>query len=171
MRTWAVSVGVGWTGAAAWRSPLAAQHALQLHAFNAMQLHLVRNIMYVCVWWVYCSHRIRIRQKGKAKGKGRRCWLRDGLKCRTSHLASRMIWRTVFGRTSILVGGGLAYGMNRRSSIFSRHPLRQADVILLIFFFKSSWYKISCSKDFRPPISSNDLCLLFWIYPSSREIT
>ena len=42
-------------------------------------------------------------------GKGRRCCLGDVFECRTSQLKARMIWRTVFGRTSIL--GGWWFGV------------------------------------------------------------
>ena len=40
----------------------------------------------------------------RRKRKGRRCWLGDVLDCRTRDWVARMIWRKVFGRTSILRG-------------------------------------------------------------------
>ena len=53
------------------------------------------------------------------------------------------------------------------SSILSKHPFCHVTVILFIFYFKSSWWKNSlCIKElnqFRPPSSSDDLCLLFWL--------
>ena len=81
------------------------------------------------------------------------------LECHTNNLAARIIWIKVF-RFGIVWTGW--------SSIFSKHPLHQVPVILVILFFKSSRPKY-CSycgmelNQFRPPSSSDDLCLLFWL--------
>ena len=55
------------------------------------------------LWEKECpNHRRSIKTEEKAKvvavGYG------DVLECRTNHLAAKMIWTKVFGRTSILVG-------------------------------------------------------------------
>ena len=47
------------------------------------------------------SHRRRIKTEEKAKVG---CWLGDILQCQTNHLGARMIFKKVFGRTSILEG-------------------------------------------------------------------
>ena len=69
----------------------------------------------------------------------------------TNHLAARMIWREVFWRTSILEGWWFGVVWTRWSSIFSKHPFRQVDIIITIFF-KSSWFKISPSKQQQWPL-------------------
>ena len=115
------------------------------------------------------QHRRRIKTEEKAKvvavGWG------DVLECRTNHLAARMYGTKVFGRTSIFVG--LLFGIvwTRWSSIFPKHPFLQVAVILFILFIqiilvengKWAWNWIN----FVPPNSSDDLCLLFCLYPSS----
>ena len=57
------------------------------------------------------------------------------------------------------------------SSIFSKHLFRQVAFILFILFFKIILVgNSSCGKElnkFCPPNSSDDLCLLFCLYPSS----
>ena len=87
--------------------------------------------------------------------------------CGTNHLAARMIWRKVFGRTSILVWGWFGIVWTGWSSICWKHPFRQVVVILLILFFKLSLCKIATS--IPSSNSSDDLCFLFCIYPSSIE--
>ena len=76
------------------------------------------------------------KDKDRREGKGRRCWFRNLLKCRTNHLASRMIWTKDFGRTSILVGSWFDWYDKRMiihfskasippSSLYSIHPFLQ----------------------------------------------
>ena len=94
------------------------------------------------------------------------------LECHTYHLAARMIWTINFGRTSILVGWWFSMVWTGWSSIFSKHPFQKVALILFILFFKIILEENNskCSKElnkFCPPNSSNDLCLLFCLYPSS----
>ena len=90
------------------------------------------------------NHRRIIRQKIRQRSSLLVGW-RTVLECRTNHLVARMIWRTVFGRTSILVGWWFHWFgavWTRLSSFFSKNPIRQVAVILFILFIKSSWCKI-----------------------------
>ena len=66
------------------------------------------------------------------EGKGRRCWLGDVLECRTKIVRSILVGWWLFG----MVWTGW-------SSIFAKHPFRQVAVIILILYFKSSWWKIA----------------------------
>ena len=50
--------------------------------------------------------------------------------CRTSNLAARMVWRTVFGRKSILGGWWFGVVWTGWSYIFPKHPIRQVSVLL-----------------------------------------
>ena len=80
-------------------------------------------------------------EEDRRDGTGRRCCLWDEIDsnpCHTSFLAARMIRRKVFGRTSILGGWWFDVVWTGRSSIFLKHPFRQASVLLFIHFFKSS---------------------------------
>ena len=88
-------------------------------------------------------HRTRNRQKRRQMSS---LLFGGHLEYRTSHWAARMIWRNVFGKTSILGGWWLGVVGTRWSSIFLKHPFCQASVLLRIsiLFFKSSWCKI-CS--------------------------
>ena len=58
------------------------------------------------------------------------------LEYRTSHLAARMIWRTVFGKTSILGGWRFGFMWTRWLSIFLKNPFCQASIILFILFIQ-----------------------------------
>ena len=107
----------------------------------------------------------------REEGKGHRCWLGDIIEYRTNHLAVKMIWWKVVGRTTTL--GGWYFGLvwTCWSAIFSIHPLRQVANILFILFFKSSWCKIASAArkrnwfQFRSLSSSDDL-LPFLLYLS-----
>ena len=90
------------------------------------------------------------RDKYRREGKGRRWCLRDILKCHTNHLAARMIWRTVIGITSILVG--LQFGVVW--FVVAKSTGSQYFIILFIPFFKSSWCKISPPKQQQRPLPS-----------------
>ena len=86
------------------------------------------------------------------------------LECRTNHLAARMIWKKVFGRTSILVGRWFGMVRTRWSSIFLKHPLREVAIILFILFFK---YLVWQGTESIPsPDNSDNLFLRFCLYPS-----
>ena len=75
-------------------------------------------------------------------------------------LAARMIWRNVFGRTSILGGWWFGVVWTRWSFIFLKHPFCQASVLLFIFLIKNhpgaksvvEW--IPSPKQPRRPLSS-----------------
>ena len=89
-------------------------------------------------------------QVGHSRREGKWCsyWLGDVHECRTNHLAARMIWTKVFGRTSILVRWWFDMVWTGCSSIFPKHPFRQVlystvAVILSILYFNSSWWKIA----------------------------
>ena len=82
------------------------------------------------------------------------------------------MWTKVFGKTSILRGLWFDMVWTGWSSIFSKHPFQKVALILFILFFKIILEENNskCSKElnqFCPPNSSNDLCLLFCLYPSS----
>ena len=76
--------------------------------------------------------------KDRREGKGRCCCLGDIPECRANHLAAWIIWKQVFGRTSILVGLWFGLVWNGGSSTFSKHTFHKVAFILLILFFKSS---------------------------------
>ena len=59
----------------------------------------------------------------RREGKGCRCCLGVVLECLTRNLAARIIGRTVFWRTSILVGWWFGVEWTGRLSIFPKHPL------------------------------------------------
>ena len=105
----------------------------------------------------------------KAKGPG--CWFI--LECRTNHLTAMIIWTKVFRRTSLMVGCWFGMVWTGLSSIFPKHPFHQVAASLFILFFKSSWWKIaSAARNWIhsvPPNSSDNLYLLFCIYPSSMS--
>ena len=87
-----------------------------------------------------------------------------------NHLAEWMIWT----KSSILVGWWFGIVCTRCTSIYSMHPFRQVAFILFILVFKiipvENSQRDNELNQFRPPNSSNDLCLLFCRYPSSIEI-
>ena len=70
----------------------------------------------------------------------RYCLLGDGIECRTSHLAARMIWRKVFGKTTILGMWWFGVVWTSRSSFLSeasispsaRSPLHPFIKIILV---------------------------------------
>ena len=78
-----------------------------------------------------------------------------------SHLAARLIGRKVSGRTIHFGGWWFGVVWTRWSFIFLKHQFCQGSVLLLILFLKSSWCLIC---EFRPPSSSDDLCLLFCLF-------
>ena len=68
------------------------------------------------------------------------------------------------------------FGMvqTRWLSIFSKHPFRQVAFTLFILFFKIILVEKWCGQElnqFCPPNSSNDLRLLFCLYPSSIYVS
>ena len=79
-----------------------------------------------------------LKESERRERKGRHCRLGDVLKCRTSHLAARMICRTVFGRTTILGGWWFDVVGTGGSSIFPKHPFCHVCVLIFILFSKSS---------------------------------
>ena len=76
------------------------------------------------------------KKSDRREGKGHRCWLRALPEFRTSHLVARMIWRYVFGRTSILRGRRFGGVWARWSSIFLKYS-----------FFKCSFFYSSFSSN------------------------
>ena len=76
-------------------------------------------------------HRRRIRYERKQRSS---LILWNVLESRASHLAARIIWRKVFGRTSILGKVVLKFGMvwTRLSSIFPKHPFHEVSVLQFI---------------------------------------
>ena len=84
------------------------------------------------------------------------------------HLAARMIWRKVFGRTSILIGwwfGMMWRGMiiHFLQSIHSIHPLLQ-----IILDGGKSVVRHGIEWILHPN-SSDDLCLLFCVYGDHQQ--
>ena len=111
-------------------------------------------------WNFFLLWALRIRNRRKRRQRSSLLFGGRILECRTSHLAARMIWRKVFGRTTILGGWWFGVVWTRWSSIFLKHPFLQVPVILVILFFKSSWCGMEWNS-FFPSNSSDDLCLLF----------
>ena len=111
----------------------------------------------------------------REEGKGHRCWLGDIIEYRTNHLAEKMIWWKVVGRTTTL--GGWYFGLvwTCWSAIFSIHPFRQVANILFILFFKSSWCKIaSAARNWIYSVAQTEattfafssvFTLLLWSWP------
>ena len=117
-----------------------------------------------------CIHVLKPYNKNLTEGKPKRSSLiiegRNWIECCTIDLAARIIWKNVFGRTSIL--GGLWFGVvwTGWSSIFSNLifsnlPLCQESVLQIILFFKSFWRYSASLNQFHPPTTSDDLCLCF----------
>ena len=76
----------------------------------------------------------------RKEGKGRRCCLGEVLECHTRHLSARMIWRKLwknihFARVVCLV----CCEQDDHPSFWSIQ-FCHVSVLLLILFFKSSWY-------------------------------
>ena len=116
-------------------------------------------------------------ESDRREGKHTTSLLFGGLLCfewRFRHLAARMIWRKVFGRASVL-GGGLVWCEP------SDHPFFRSIHSAKCTFFYSSfssnhpgakslvWQGIEWIPS--PAISSDDLCLLFYLYPSSMIVS
>ena len=106
----------------------------------------------------------------RSEGKGRRCCLGDVLECHTSHLAARMIWKKFLEEYPFWKGCWFGVVWTVRSSIFSKHPFQHCS-----FFYSSvssnhpgakylAWQGIESTV---PQNSSDDLCLLSCINPSS----
>ena len=115
----------------------------------------------------YC--RRRINTEGKAKAAGWGTYLNAAQLHNYYHLSPRLIWRKVVGR---ILGGwwfGVVWG--GWSSISFKASIPPSSYFLFILFFKSSWCKIASvarnKNQFCLPSSSDDLCLLFCLYPSS----
>ena len=115
----------------------------------------------------YC--RRRINTEGKAKAAGWGTYLNAAQLHNYYHLSPRLIWRKVVGR----ILGGWWFGMvwGGWSSISFKASIPPSSYFLFILFFKSSWCKIASvarnKNQFCLPSSSDDLCLLFCLYPSS----
>ena len=94
---------------------------------------------------LYCTRR---------EGKCFHFWLGDVLECRANHLGwfeQKFLEIIHFGRVVVWCG------VNRMIIHFSKHPFQkvQLAVILFIFFFNSSWYKIaSAVKQQQRPLPS-----------------
>ena len=109
------------------------------------------------------------RQKVSADGWGTyTCTVR-----RTNHLAARMIWRKVFGWTSVVVWCGVNQMIIHffKASILpgSRYSINPFLEIIMVQNRK-------CGKEFNKfpspstASSSDDLCLLFCLYPYSMMV-
>ena len=89
------------------------------------------------------------------------------LECCTDNLAASVIWRQVFWRTSIFAG--CWFGVVWTG--YPDHPFFKASILLFLLFIKPYWCKIASAArnwiNSASPSSSDDLCLLFCIYPSS----
>ena len=94
----------------------------------------------------------------RREGKGRACCLGGILECRTSHLAVGMILRKVLGRTSIFWGEG---GVDEHPFFHSIHSAKY-----LLFY--TSFSLNHPGIQFRPPTSSDDLCLPFCLILTLR---
>ena len=97
-----------------------APHIYQKVPFN---LYFIFYEYFMCIDY---GRRIKAEEKAKVVA----CWLGDVLECRSNHLAARIIWPKVFGRTSILLGWWFGMVWTRWSSIFpsiysaySRYPI------------------------------------------------
>ena len=105
---------------------------------------------------VSTQHRIRINTDGKAKivAADWETYLNAALQYLIIGLdgLKKRFWED----------GGFVWCEPDDHPLFSKHPFSKVAVILFLLFFKSSWYKRNL-----PPSSSDDLCLLFCIYPSS----
>ena len=107
-----------------------------------------RNISQGSIQQADTAYQAYNKDKYRREGKGRHC---------CNHLAARIIWRKVFGRTFILGGWWFWCGVNRMIIHFSKDPFQKVPlaVILVIFFFNSSWYKIaSVVKQQQRPLAS-----------------
>ena len=91
----------------------------------------------------------------RSKGKGRRCQL-----CTSKDELKKSFQKNIyFGR----VVHGLVWWEPEGHPIFWSVHSNQASVLLFILFFKSSWCGMELNE-FRPPNSSDDLCLLFCLF-------
>ena len=101
--------------------------------FIARKMSELLHLLYYTV-----CHTIRIRPKGRQRSSllvgGRR-----ELECRTSR-SKDDCGRNFFERTSLLKGWSFGVVKPARSWFFPKHPFRQVTVLLLILFFRSSWY-------------------------------
>ena len=109
---------------------------------------------------VSTQHRIRINTDGKAKivAAGWGTYLNAAL----SNYRIGWFEEKVLEVYPFWEDGGFVWCEPDDHPLFSKHPFSKVAVILFLLFFKSSRYKRN-----RPPSSSDDLCLLFCIYPSS----
>ena len=76
----------------------------------------------------------------RKEGKGRRCWLVYVLDCRT--ISSKDDLNQSFWENIHFGGVVVWYGVNQMVIPLSKHPFRQVVDILLILYFKLSWWKI-----------------------------
>ena len=146
--TWALRVvtrcpAVSWT-----RSPLTGPARSQVckNLFNFIRITQI--------------YRRRIRQKRRQRSSllfGRRTkmsLLKSYMNATIAFLATRMIWRIVFKRTSILGGWWFGVMCTRWSSTFPKHPFCQMSVLLIVHFFKSSCCQILVRHLQRRPFPS-----------------
>ena len=91
----------------------------------------------------------------------------DVIECRANHLAARMIWTKVFGRTFILVGWWFGMLWNGWSSICSKHPFRQVVFILIYSFLQNHPGGKRLPVGPSPNQQRRPLPILFCLYPSS----
>ena len=90
------------------------------------------------------GHRRRI-TVDRREGKDRRCCLRDILECRSSHLAARMILRTVLDEHPFWEVDGLVWCELEDHPFFKSINSPKCP---FFYFFKSSWRKI-CSASWN----------------------
>ena len=121
---------------------------------------------FFCATWAICSRSLICLERSE----------RIGHSC-SFDLSEMSKWTNKRWGNERIPSPGLRFGMVWAgwSSIFPKHPFRQVSIILLILFFKSSWWKIASAArkwiNSVPPNSSDGLCLLFCLYPSSMNST
>ena len=130
-----------------WLTQHGGGHRADLHCAPS-HLHCIR------VGW--------IEETERREDKGRRCCLGDVFEC-----SSQQGWFEDTGK--LLEEHSFWEGVRTRwSSIFLKHPFCQVSVLLFILFFKFILVlNLHCGMElieFRPPNSSDDLCLLFYLF-------